>query len=276
VKNNLALIEEFIKIASPEEIESPRAHYLYRKMEGLCPVHGTPMRFRDIAQQESYCPLDEGVKEKRAMESAQHEKEEHSALGDLNKAEEKEHGVKVAAMRDEIEKIAILGTVTAIGSSLFGANVVQNFIQRHGMKYKGIRRVGSEIAGIGLRHGVEGKKLAPRLVREGAAHVSMSGPVGLYEAAHSVGTGLKKNLRTAIANNPKAKKLGDLAEAHKHVTDALMPHMKEMGKKFKGPIAEQTKQFRDLVHHIPLKGVRERLKEAPSSIIERIKGRFKK
>lgn len=53
--------DELIKISAPE-----KSNYLLREIEGVCPIHGLPMVYRDLEQQEAYCPMDEGVKEKRA------------------------------------------------------------------------------------------------------------------------------------------------------------------------------------------------------------------
>jgi len=55
-----------------EKLALDRAHYLYRKIDGVCSVHGIPLRYRDLAHTESYCPLDdEEVKEKRAALNVQ-------------------------------------------------------------------------------------------------------------------------------------------------------------------------------------------------------------
>ena len=51
------------KIAAPSPTDAGR--WLFSQVDGLCPTHGTPMHYRDLEQQEAYCPYDE-VKEKRA------------------------------------------------------------------------------------------------------------------------------------------------------------------------------------------------------------------
>lgn len=58
------LSEELLKLAAPEP--TPEGRWLYTQIHGVCPIHGTPMHYRDLEQTEMYCPKDEGIKEKRA------------------------------------------------------------------------------------------------------------------------------------------------------------------------------------------------------------------
>jgi hypothetical protein len=88
-------------------LPKPRGRYLYAEVEGVCPVHGVPLKARDLAQSSEYCELCEGRKpvEKTAM---------------------------FRAMRDELEKISKTKTKVKSDRPHYGKQLISREIHGYG------------------------------------------------------------------------------------------------------------------------------------------------
>ncbi len=93
----------------------------------------------------------------------------------------------VIAFRDEMEKIAF-DPVTSAGMMAAGKIGLTNAIGRHALSIAPVRRLGQEIAGVGLRTAAQGKPMVSRPLREALAIGVDPKAVGLYENAHAVGS----------------------------------------------------------------------------------------
>jgi hypothetical protein len=134
--------------------------------------------------------------------------DELTKLGETTKAEEPE---KTFAQRH--------------GGKILGAKLVAaNVAFRHGAKLPPVQWLGKEIAGVGLRAGMSGKRMINRPTREAFALLVDPQTVAAYEASHAVG----KKMQGAKPRHVKKmlRGAGEMADKHgvpyvKGVTDVM-------------------------------------------------------
>ena len=105
-----------------------------------------------------------------------------------------------------IDPISLAGGITA------AKIMATNALNRHGMKLAPIRRLGQEIAGVGVRTAQQGKPMLSRPLREAMAIGLDPKLTGLYETAHHVGT------KVHPGQIPQLKQ--GLGELTRHMPDA--------------------------------------------------------
>lgn len=77
------------------------------------------------------------------------------------------------------------------GLLAMGKIMTTNALNRWGMHFPPIRRIGQEIAGVGLRTAQQGKPMLSAPLRNIAAVAGDPKLVGLYETAHNIGSRIK-------------------------------------------------------------------------------------
>ena len=133
----------------------------------------------------------------------------------------------VRGFADEVEKIAfdpLTMAVAGAGAKIMGTNAISRFAD----KIPPIRRLGQEIAGVGVRTAMQGKPMLSGPMRHALAIGLDPKAVSVYEGAHGVGNMLRQS----------GAALGNVRQ----VTQGLMQH----------PVARQFPNASKFISGVPL------------------------
>lgn len=130
------------------------------------------------------------------------------------------HPATIRAFRDESEKIA-MDPLAMAGLVAGGKIMATNALTRFGMKVPAIRRMGQEVAGVGLRTAMQGKPMLSAPLRHTLAVGVDPKMVSLYEHAHDAGRAARQMgaqpaqveaMRHMLAAHPAAKQFSDMGK----------------------------------------------------------------